>query len=49
MCHYTRVDDMQEYEFGEALESLTSVVADYQNLEKQMNDPTPTLPRLRVA
>jgi hypothetical protein len=40
---------MSESEFAEGLESLASVINDYQTLEKQMNEPEPCLPRLEVV
>lgn len=49
MCHYTRIDSMLEFEFTESLESLTTIINDYQSLEKQMNEPVPSLPRLQVV
>ncbi|XP_061166870.1 tubulin epsilon chain-like [Saccostrea echinata] len=46
--HYTSVEGMEVADFGESLESLTSLVEDYKGLEQQMNNPPPAEPRLEI-
>lgn len=49
VCHYTRVDGMEEAEFDDSLQSLSTVVSDYRELERQIHDPLPSVPRLQIV
>lgn len=46
--HYTDIDGMEVSNFTESLESLNSLIQEYSELEKQMNNPPPAEPRLQV-
>lgn len=46
--HYTHVDGMELSDFSDSLESLNSIIKEYSDLERQMNNPPPTEPRLQV-
>ncbi|XP_052764157.1 tubulin epsilon chain-like [Mya arenaria] len=46
--HYTTVDGMEMSDFSESLESINSIIQEYSDLEKQMNNPPPPEPRLQV-
>ncbi|KAJ8321781.1 hypothetical protein KUTeg_000252 [Tegillarca granosa] len=46
--HYTDIDGMEVSNFTESLESLNSLIQEYSDLEKQMNNPPPAEPRLQV-
>ena len=48
MHHYTSVEGMEVSDFSQSLESLTSIITEYPDLEKQMNNPPPPEPRLQV-
>lgn len=49
--HYTCVDGMELADFTESIQSLESVVKEYETLELQMkrNTPTPVVPRMKVG
>ncbi|KAH3710442.1 tubulin epsilon chain-like [Dreissena polymorpha] len=46
--HYTSVDGMELSDFAQSLESINSIIQEYSDLEKQMNNPPPPEPRLQV-
>ncbi|WAR17947.1 TBE-like protein [Mya arenaria] len=46
--HYTTVDGMEMSDFSESLESINSIIQEYSDLEKQMNNPPPPEPRLQL-
>ena len=46
--HYTATDGFDLSDFTESISSLTSVVKEYELLDKQMNNPTPPIPRLQL-
>ena len=47
--HYTHVDTMEVDDFAQSLESLDSIVADYSQLQQQMDQPPTLQPRLKVV
>jgi tubulin epsilon len=47
--HYTQVDGMELAQFTQSLESLNSVVCEYESLEATMGRPTVPVPRLKIA
>ncbi|KAK7486011.1 hypothetical protein BaRGS_00022763 [Batillaria attramentaria] len=47
--HYTHVDGMEVGDFADSLESLDSIVAEYSELQQQMDRPPPSQPRLKVV
>ena len=49
MCHYTRVDAMEASEFDDSLQSLSTVIDDYRELERQIHEPLPSVPRLQIV
>ena len=49
MHHYTQVDGMELAQFTQSLESLNSVVCEYESLEATMGGPTVPVPRLKIA
>ncbi|KAL3889878.1 hypothetical protein ACJMK2_002200 [Sinanodonta woodiana] len=46
--HYTHITGMEAEDFSLSLESLNSIIQEYADLEKQMNNPSPPEPRLQV-
>jgi len=40
---------MEESEFDSSLESLSTIVTEYRELERQINEPLPSVPRLQIA
>jgi len=40
---------MEEAEFDDSLQSLTTVVSDYRELERQIHEPLPNVPRLQIV
>jgi len=49
VCHYTRVDAMEASEFDDSLQSLSTVIDDYRELERQIHEPLPSVPRLQIV
>ena len=49
VCHYTRIDAMEETEFDDSLQTLSTVVSDYRELERQIREPLPDVPRLQIV
>ncbi|XP_064597116.1 tubulin epsilon chain-like [Liolophura sinensis] len=47
--HYTHVDGMELSDFSASLESLNSLIQEYEMLEQQMTNPPAPVPRLQVA
>ena len=46
--HYTHIDGMEMEDFAESLESLNSIMSEYEHLEKQMGEKTEPVPRLQI-
>jgi len=40
---------MEESEFDTSLQSLSTVISDYRELERQIHEPLPDVPRLRIV
>lgn len=47
--HYTQVDGMELDQFAQSLESLNSIVCEYESLEASMGRPIIQVPRLKIA
>ena len=47
--HYTHVDGFELSRFDEASESLTSLIAEYTQLDQHMKNPPPPVPRLQMV
>ena len=47
--HYTQVDGMELDQFTQSLESLDSIVCEYETLEASMGRPSTQVPRLKIA
>jgi len=39
---------MEESEFDASLQSLSTVISDYRELERQIDEPLPNVPRLQT-
>lgn len=46
--HYLEVDGFEQQDFTDAQESLTSLICEYSELNKQMDSPPEAVPRLQV-
>jgi len=40
---------MDEAEFDASLQSLSTVISDYRELERQIHEPLPNVPRLQIV
>jgi len=40
---------MEDVEFDNSLQSLSSVISDYRELERQIHEPPPDVPRLKIV
>jgi len=40
---------MEEAEFDRSLQSLMTVITDYRELERQIHEPLPIVPRLKIV
>jgi len=40
---------MDEAEFDNSLQSLSAVISDYRELERQIHEPLPNVPRLQIV
>ena len=47
--HYTTVAGMEQSAFDESLESLTSVIQEYTDLDKHMSAAPDPVPRLQIV
>ncbi|CAI9740048.1 tubulin epsilon chain-like [Octopus vulgaris] len=47
--HYTMVDGMELQEFTDSYNSLEDIIKEYSELEKQLENPGPCVPRLQVV
>lgn len=47
--HYTRVSNFEDNLFVESLESIDWLISEYERLEASVNNPVPSIARLRIA
>ena len=46
--HYLDIDGFEMEHFGEAQESLTSLIAEYSDFHRQLSQPPETVSRLQI-